>query len=387
MKTFMPAAEPRGQAELACPKRVARLVPVDRWELLSLVIDLRRELGLTDRDISVLRAHLTVLPRGDLAPGRVNTSFMEVAEILQRACGMEERRFRRGETRLAEAGLVRRRLSANGRRFPERDANGVIVAAYGIDLNPLLERIGELTELLKLRREEELRIRRMKNAISARLQDIVREHASPLCALPAWLETLRTRVRSMIRRKTVEIPELQALEDELTLVEPQVDSAPEQSELRAPRAEPARPDASHADVPPGTLAADDGQTVRRIESPLKENNKSRCHHWASDAVEHSWQATEMIREFYPEQPQREHDLASVLIEFSCFLGLGQPVFERGLSCLGWAGMITALDYLAKKAGTLAKPSGYFTAMIAAFNRGEPIAGGRIRPSDARRCSW
>ena len=47
-------------------------------------------------------------------------------------------------------------------------------------------------------------------------------------------------------------------------------------------------------------------------------------------------------------------------------------------------MITALDYLAKKAGSLSKPAGYFSAMVAAYERGEPIANGKLRPGAVSR---
>lgn len=59
---------------------------------MSLVTELRQDLGLADRDVMVLRAHLTVLPQGPLDPRGLNISFMSVSEILSRACGMDERR-------------------------------------------------------------------------------------------------------------------------------------------------------------------------------------------------------------------------------------------------------------------------------------------------------
>jgi hypothetical protein len=54
---------------------------------------------------------------------------MEIGALLERANCMDKRRFRRGEAPLVALGFVRRKLSANGRRFPVRNAQGQIVDA------------------------------------------------------------------------------------------------------------------------------------------------------------------------------------------------------------------------------------------------------------------
>ncbi|MDO6575183.1 helix-turn-helix domain-containing protein, partial [Staphylococcus pasteuri_A] len=82
---------------------------------------------------------------------------------------MDERRFRRGETRLEQAGLIRRRLSGNGRRFPERDKSGRVVNAYGIDLAPLLASYDDLVAMADWRAEQDRVARARRNSISARL--------------------------------------------------------------------------------------------------------------------------------------------------------------------------------------------------------------------------
>jgi replication initiation protein RepC len=49
---------------------------------------LRQLFKLNDRDITVLQAHLSVLPKGLLNAAALNMSYMKVQDILERANGM-----------------------------------------------------------------------------------------------------------------------------------------------------------------------------------------------------------------------------------------------------------------------------------------------------------
>ena len=167
----------------------------------------------------VLRAHLTVLPAGPLRPDQLNLSFMKVSEILSRACAMEERRFHRGEVRLEAAGLVLRRLSANGRRFPERDSSGQIIGGYGIDLRPLLSSLDELAEIRDRIEAEKLALRQKRNHVSARFQNILRELYATARELPSHVAEFKERLRNALRRKTTTLKDLERLEAEVADLE------------------------------------------------------------------------------------------------------------------------------------------------------------------------
>lgn len=346
----MPAAQPRGQGVSLCPNPGHAARCVDRWELLSLVTTLRKELGLADRDVMVLRAHLTVLPHGPLNPDGLNVSFMSVSEILQRACGMDERRFRRGEARLEQVGLIRRRLSGNGRRFPERDRTGRIVSAYGVDLAPLLARRADLEAMADMLREQQLILRHRKNSLSARLSAAVRALTATGQSLPAWLDTLRDGLRRIVRRKAPTGPEIDAVEAEINRLEGLIsadDGVSEPSSIQ--------PDTQ---VRPDKAAADDGQSVRHIESRPKERNIVRSPAFDIAGLRNVWCRTKAIREFYPECPRHEREATGVLLDFSRFMKLDTAVVSRALGIMGWEKTVTSLDYLAENLRSIKRPSAY-----------------------------
>ncbi len=373
----MSAVTPRGQAGDACPKHGPGHRLLDRWELLSLITGLRREIGLTDRDVMVLRAHLTVLPQGPLDPRKLNVSFMGVAEILDRACGMEARRFRRGEARLEEVGLVRRHLSANGRRFPERDREGRIVNAYGIDLAPIFDKHAELLLLRDRLDEERVALRSRKNSLSARLQDVLRRLTVLGRSLPDWAEELRLHVRNVLRRKTTAQADLDALEEQVDRIAQEAETSSTETRVEQPAPCPAA--TSETAVSPDSSAADAGQIVRHIESKHKDLKKEAQNHFDLRRAATAWAQTKNLQEFYPDVPQRERELAGVLIQFSSFIGLGQRGVNRGLETLGWEAMILVLDYLSARTTQITRPEGYLASMLKSYEAGQPIAGGRVIP--------
>ncbi|WP_280520691.1 helix-turn-helix domain-containing protein [Phaeobacter sp. J2-8] len=257
MNTILPAASPRRQTVEVCQNSGSTAKCVDRWELLSLVTGLRKELGLADRDVMVLRAHLSVMPHGPLDPAGLNISFMSITNILERACGMDERRFRRGETRLEQAGLIRRQLSGNGRRFPERDKSGRVVNAYGIDLAPLLASYDDLLAMADWRAEQDRVARTRRNSISARLSAAVRAVIASNGALPNWVDALRDRLRKAVRRKSTVVQEFDAIENEIARLEA-LTSVNAKAQIYPGEREP-------SEVVPDKCPGDDGQTVRHIE--------------------------------------------------------------------------------------------------------------------------
>ncbi|MBN9888144.1 helix-turn-helix domain-containing protein [Salipiger abyssi] len=372
MTTLMSAAQPRGQTIEVCPNTGSSRRAVDRWELLSLVTELRRPLGLADRDVMVLRAHLSVLPHGPLDPAGLNVSFMNIAEILNRACGMEERRFRRGEARLEQLGLVRRNLSANGRRFPERDANGKIVFAYGIDLAPLLARYHALLALRDDLEEQRQVLRQRKNRVSAAFSAILRSLASRGTSLPHCLDALRERLRNALRRKTTSHAELDEIEAEIDRLTANLQTTES--------FEPDQCDEPKTAVLPDIEPVDAGQTVRHIESKPKEKNYDQPDTFNQHELSELWAQTESIGSFYPKAPTNEKEAIGILLDFSSFMGLNETEVAKTLVGLGWTNTVLALDYLAEKLASLKSPKHYLMTMVKRFEDGQPIARGRIVPS-------
>ena len=145
MKHIATAARRCAGAQESCARRAphAGFLPAGRWDLLTAARALKRPLGLTTGDLTVLQALISFLPCKAEATGRempvhpdmVLVVFASNAALAARAHDMDPRSLRRHILRLEAVGLVARKDSANGKRFPVR-RNGRIIDAYGIDLRP-----------------------------------------------------------------------------------------------------------------------------------------------------------------------------------------------------------------------------------------------------------
>ncbi|MHA6345440.1 helix-turn-helix domain-containing protein [Roseivivax sp. CAU 1761] len=334
---------------------------VDRWQALDLVKEVRRSLGLGEREIVVLQAHLSVLPKGPVRADGLLMSYAEVQGILSRAGCMCERRFRRGERELERAGLIARRLSANGRRFPVRDGEGRVVDAYGVDLRPLFLRLRELGELRDRLHREAAERAALRSRISARLAEVSRRVSAAAGALPQALAELAASVRQTLRRATTTLAEMRGIEATV--------------EAACGAWEDDHAHAATADVSPG----DGGQNVRHIEASGKDSRSSRP---APAAVapendELSWENCRVLPGLYPDPPRTPQALAALLIEFGGFLGLDRSRLLPLLEMLGPARMLILLDHVAEKVDRIRAPGAYLQALATRWREGETIADGRI----------
>lgn len=394
----MSAVTPLGQRLPLCRKLKQTGPAIDRWDLLDLVKTNRIELGIGEREIAVLCAHLTVMPKGPLIPGALNISYMEVDKILVRANCMGDRRFRRGEVTLANAGLVVRKLSPNKRRFPLR-VGGKIVDAYGIDINPLLDRVADLKMMrnARLLREEQLNLLRTK--ISSHIRDIRQNYNSSISQMVETFEAFAVEVRKISRRKSTGIEEMIALLDRVIAFEANLISPPHPSRSVDGNA------CKSADLSDRN-AADAGQSVRHNESNLKESIKDipkpsvdrdtikeylgsktcgrrkpeRHTEFNLGRVKALWSSASNLSEMYPEAPRNERQLYNLLHEYSSYFRLGQETIARSLAILGWERLLVAMDYLAEKIQGIQNPRAYLQSMLKAFESGQRIAGGRVSPA-------
>ena len=391
----MSAVTPLGQRQPLCRKLEQTGPAIDRWDLLDLVKTNRIELGIGEREIAVLSAHLTVMPKGSLIPGALNVSYMKVEKILLRANCMGDRRFRRGEVTLADAGLVVRKLSPNKRRFPLR-VGGKIIDAYGIDINPLLDRVADLKMMrdARLLREEHQNLLRTK--ISSRIRDIRDNFSSSISQMVESFEAFAAEVRKISRRKSTGTEEMIALLDRVIAFEADLMSPPRSDDGNTPES------ACLSD----RNAADAGQSVRHNESYLKEFIKDipkpsvardlakeeikpdTCGHrkpighleFHPGRIRALWSSTSSLSEMYPEAPRNERQLYNLLHEYSSYFRLGQETFAQSLAILGWERLLVAMDYLAEKIQGIQNPRAYLQSMLKTFESGQRIAGGRVSPA-------
>ena len=421
MKHFISAADPAGaRSPRARTQDAPAFPPVARRALLPAVRTIRHELGLSTGDLLVLDALLSFLPCRDpktgedrpISPGLMLVVFASNAALAERANGMEERVLRRHIARLCEAGLLRRKDSATGKRFPLK-ADGVIRDAFGLDLTPLLERHPELTRRAEeaRRREEELRsVRAEALALRARalaMRERIGEEAA------GYLETVRT----ILRRATITIEQVRDLMGRISAiltgapcpacprasVEPAGSRGSTTARIRDPEATtPVRQITEAQTVRPTTgaisdpapvarsdehprgitrsgtdtgaeeMSAGDGRNVRRVESPKIEDKKKGGLRMDLDP----WAGCHEIAAFYPEPPQTERDLIRIIYDFGRMMNIAERALVGALHRLGPLRMLQALDYLTKHVNRITRPQAYLERMIADLEAGKPVGWAR-----------
>lgn len=122
-------------------------------------------IGLKASDMMLLDTLGAFTQAQDWEEGRRPIVWASNAYLMEQT-GFSLSALKRHARRLSEAGIIAFKDSPNGKRWGHRDADGVIIEAYGFDLAPLSARAEEFEQLhIELRAEREL-CQRLKRQIT-----------------------------------------------------------------------------------------------------------------------------------------------------------------------------------------------------------------------------
>lgn len=396
MKTIHSAAQaagarPRRDSDASKPT----FRPVLRRDLMRTLRAVRRDLGLSTGDLLVLDALLSFLPCRDKATGAdrpVTPDMMLViyasnASVCGRANDMDDRVLRRHVARLERAGLVVRRMSATGKRFPLK-SGGAVRDAFGVDLTPLLHRYAELLDLarkLEERRDALRSLRAEALALRARLLTA----ADQFCdATVRFLDHVKTVLRrSTLTPDLVEnlLARLRGIadgddrSDEAPCPAASTEPAPFHDKRNLPSEDASSPDEratsrlsadNRRDAETDDASGGNGQNVRQVESP-------KIDPYPRDQIDdvtirRAWRQHPTISEFMPDAPRSPRELLEKIYLFGGMMKLKHDDLVPALKSLGWVGTVSALDYLAERAGRIVSPPAYLERMIADHDAGRPV---------------
>lgn len=359
-------AEPRA---IACPTI---------YELLGPVRALRKELGLTSNDITVLTALISFLPRDRHAtngetPPKLTVVFPSNASLSERANGIDERTLRRCLGRLDAAGLIDRKNSANGKRFPLR-YGGIIRDAFGIDLNPLLQNHDALAaEALKVAKERE-RLRSLRAEALALRASLLQDQRLD----EARLSSLGT-IRNILRRATLTADAILQIIADLREHGANAAQSYGECESSSVRIDDVPPhDRALSEDSMREMSARSGQNDRQIESIKKELIKKDAHakqtsadqktvgpSLSRDPAKMAWTDFSHVADFFPDAPRTGEALNRVLFDIGRLLRIRQEKLMRGLQKAGAGRLLVILDYLLGKGEAIRQPEAYFETILSA----------------------
>lgn len=361
------------QIALAKPIRTPKL---SFYELLGPVRKLRTKLGLTPNDLAVLTALISFLPReggpgnADIEPGMM-VVFPSNAKLAERANDVDERTLRRCLSRLTNAGLITRKNSANGKRFPLR-YNGKIRDAFGFDLRPLFDRHDSLIKQASQADQEREKLRSLR-AEALALRASVMER--PDLAADDLVNV--TAMRNILRRATLTAKVLLEVIGQLRAM---AANGPASFGERTARATQNCADPSalaEIGLEPLQMTASNGQNVRHIESTKIDLNRtngnediqSGCANRTSNALKRdpskmAWDDFKNVAGFFPKPPQSPSELKSIVIEMGRFLKIQQDQLFRSVERLGIGKVLLLIDYLLERAEDIVNPGAYLQRVMA-----------------------
>lgn len=368
--------------------------PVSRRAIMTAVNTCSRDLGLRQGAVVVLDALMSCLPcQGPdgseipITPATLLTVYASNETLCFRAKGLTDRQLRRHLETLEKVGLIRRRDSANGKRFPVMKA-GKPIGAFGLDLSPLFARSNELLARALWRREQADELRGLRAQI-LRLRAVCLE-----LQVDDGLATFLDGIRNLVRRTTLTLIEARAALARLTAVignqlPPATSKAAttaavgpaEQCQAPEPTVgitfeEAPRNDLAHNDRTATTnhnavestndpnlhadeTSASDGQYVRHIE-PESDTKKRKPGHERLPR----WSDLTEVSAFYPE-PASERETAVIAFEFGKLLRISQDLLASAAARFGVWELLRIEDRIAGKAESILSPDAYLRSILRA----------------------
>lgn len=384
--------------------------PVRRRTLMAAVNTLAKTLGLRPASVMVLDALLSCLPCQDgktgadqpITPLTLLTVYASNETLCFRAKGIPERQLRRHLDRLEAVGLIARRDSSNGKRFPIQ-RGGKVVGAYGIDLSPLLARSAALLVAAERHRDEAMELRGLRAMILRLRLDCLTRHLSgeSLSFVEAVQTVLRratltlTQARALLAKLSDILRATSAHDDAIPLAAvnapaarvadgcdtpaatDQQDAAPRTADVEEARS----PSAPSTET--GELTVTDGRNDRHKKTPKSDSKKM-----AARPASGVWQSLRCLPSFYLEEPESDHDLRRILFETGAMLRIGQNSIAEAIAKIGLEETLTIIDRIADRPDEIAKPEAYLLHTVTTICRsmvGHGHESGTLRtaPRDAR----
>ncbi len=374
MKTTITAAQVAGAQHICVQEEHAAFKPILRRELMRAIGTASRTMKLKTSDLVVIDSLLSFLPCRDIktkadlpiTADMVLVIYASNETICGRAKGMDERTLRRHLKRLSDLGLLRRKDSATGKRFPLK-RNGKVVDAFGLDIAPLLqnaERIIDLAHKVKVEAEEIRSLRAQALTIRAQL----------LRQMDTLAETTLEAVenaKTLLRRASLTLEDVRAILQNLLQIAcdapcPATDVA-NQDSTKPSLVDSAQPEDLGDNTPPDDVlqtentTATNGQIDRQVESQKIYTNKKTALRQIHPLE--LWSNCSNVAAFFPEEPRSEAHLKQTVYQAGNVAAVKERTMADAIHSIGWSRVLQAIDYLIGNAHRIKSPDAYMRSII------------------------
>ncbi|MDP5221010.1 helix-turn-helix domain-containing protein [Ruegeria sp. 2205SS24-7] len=311
-----------------------------KWILLRAVEEAREPLGLKSTTLNVLRTMISFVTSDQIALDQDDhhICFASNAAIAKRT-HVSVQTVERHISTLVELGIIRRVMSANGKRWARRDRQGRVVTATGLSLMPLSERHAEFIQEAQGHADRVLKFTVLRDKVSAALARL-RE----LLANDAKISGLMVTVRNALRRK----PDANLLRELLTEISVEI------SEITQADTENLR--ASGNEI--------EGHKEDSLNLEVKKEKLSQIQ-VSTDQMERCFPRLCSELRFAKDQ----HHCDRLMDDIAEYLRLGQTWYAMK-STLGPAIRFIVLGYIFQRAEKIQSPGAYLISLLAKIEKGE-----------------
>ncbi|WP_170424996.1 helix-turn-helix domain-containing protein [Ruegeria arenilitoris] len=168
-----------------------------KWILLRALEEAREPLGVKSTTLNVLRAMISFMSGDQISADQDDHHICFASNVaIAKRTHVSVQTVERHISTLVELGLIRRVMSANGKRWARRNRQGRVVTATGLSLMPLSERHSEFIQEAQRHADRVLEFTVLRDKVSAALARL-----RGLVADDTAISDLMANVRNALRRK------------------------------------------------------------------------------------------------------------------------------------------------------------------------------------------
>lgn len=345
----------------------------NKWRLHRSLCESKTIFDISDRSLSVLSALLSFYPGDELSAEENLIVFPSNKELSLRAQGMTEATLRRHLQALVEGGLIIRKDSPNGKRYPQKSRGASIVDAFGFSLAPLLARAAEIERAAEQVSSMQCGLRLMRGRITLQRRDLGKLiEAGADAGVPGDWETALTQFRAIVDRlpRRATIQQLEPILLALVSIREAVDGWLDQH-VHFPNLH------GNAHQIERQHSESDSESPLEFEPAPEQEADLAVHEQTQPAVAAKAWSLEMVLkacpdivDYAPNGISNWRDLMATALQVGRYLGVSPSAYKEALDQLGQETSAITIACILQRAHHIQSAGGYLRLLTRKARKGE-----------------